>query len=94
MASMIGGLAGFVFGAALFGALISWLLRKVSTVAVVPSYAIGVTISTAVYMLLTERLYTDFGSTAAGVLAGVLAGLTAFGLLCLTSRRAKEERPS
>jgi hypothetical protein len=45
------------------------------------SYAIGVTLATLPYLLFTDGPYTAFGSTAAGIAAGVLCGIAGFGIL-------------
>ncbi|MGK6316989.1 hypothetical protein [Neorhizobium sp. DT-125] len=86
MAATIGSLFGVVLGAALLGLLIAWLLRKILPMPLHRSYAIGVALATLAYLLLTDGLYTNFGSTAAGIAAGVLCGIAGFGVLVATAR--------
>ena len=91
MAALIGSLVGLVLGAALLGAFVAWILRKLTAIGFLPSYAVGVSISTALYLLLGDGLSARLGSTLAGVALGALCGLAAFALLCLTSRRARRQ---
>lgn len=85
---MIGSLLGIIVGAALLGALIAWIIRKIVSISVVVSYAIGVTLSTLIYMVFEGSLSARLGSVPATVAVGIACGLVAFGILVLTSRRA------
>ncbi|PTE09689.1 hypothetical protein C9427_15710 [Mesorhizobium helmanticense] len=86
------GVVAEILGAALFmaltGALIGWLLRKVTRIGLLPSYALGIAIMTFV----GAALYVSNQDGAVDYLSGwirqAIGGVVGFLILYATSRRS------
>lgn len=84
----MGQLVGAALAMALFGALFAWILRKIVSLSLVPSYAIGILAA----VLIGSYLYTlgQSGSTFLDALViYAIGGIIALPLLVLTARNLK-----
>jgi hypothetical protein len=90
----MGELLGAAVAMALFGALIAWLLRKITSVSLIPSYAIGVFvmsfIAPALYALNSDGRVSYLEAWITYAIGGVLG----FAILCLTAVRKRRTSQS
>lgn len=92
-AAFVGQTVGAALAMALFGALIAWVLRRITKLALVPSYALGVLamsfIAPALYVAGTDGAVTDFQAWK----QYAVGGLIGFLILAVTAREKDPSPP-
>jgi hypothetical protein len=91
MAFLIGQLIGSTVATILFGALTSWLLRKLTKIELVPSYFLGVVVITFVSSALYVYGSGGYVPVQQGLLMYGLGSPLAFGFLYVASRKKPAE---
>jgi len=87
MATLLAMVVGAAFGTGLLGALIAWLLRKITPISLVISYLIGVAVAVVVATFVYSSQVSDM---PLGTIFGVylVGGVIGFLVLVATSRKA------
>jgi hypothetical protein len=91
----VGELLGATFAMMLFGALLAWIIRKVTKIRNIPSYVVGVGVMTIVggWLYSQDGHYTFVQAWVIYLIGGVIAlALMVFGEMHRPSQRPSEGR--